>query len=407
MIGGPGMQFSPAGMDGHRRRRRFRRSAIAFSLAASDLTQAGFMDIVDFFDFEPVGETFADLQTPVPVIDIDVVDRNLKRWQERCDTLRIANRPHIKTHKLVALARYQLALGARGVTVQKLGEAEIMADGGISDMLLTFNVVGEPKLRRLAALARRSEIAVVADSMAVVKGIAEAGEAAGRAISVLVECDTGAKRNGVQSPEAAAALATAISTTPGVRYGGLMTYPRAGTRTATAAFLTEARDRIGAAGLETQTISTGGSPDMWSDEGLAIATEYRAGTYVYFDRSLAERGTCGYDDCALSVLATVVSRPTPERALIDAGSKALTSDLLGLQGYDIVSGLDGAPVYDVNEEHGFLDVSLATAKPSVGDLVRVTPNHVCPVSNLFDRVVLVRGTTVLGAVRVDARGAVQ
>ena len=161
------------------------------------------------------------------------------------------------------------------------------------------------------------------------------------------------------------------------------------------------------AGLDTKVISTGGSPDMWSDEGLGIATEYRAGTYVYFDRSFAERSTCSYGDCALHVLATVVSRPTPERALIDAGSKALTTDLLGLAGYGVVEALDKAHVYNVNEEHGFLDISSLARKPEVGDLVRVTPNHVCPVSNLFDRVVFVRGKDVLGAVKVDARGMVQ
>jgi D-serine deaminase-like pyridoxal phosphate-dependent protein len=146
---------------------------------------------------------------------------------------------------------------------------------------------------------------------------------------------------------------------------------------------------------------------MWKDEGLSHITEYRAGTYIYFDRSLAERGTCGYDDCALTVLATVVSRPTSDRAIIDAGSKALTSDLLGLSGYGAVQELGRAPVYDVNEEHGYLDISAVAEKPKVGDLVRVTPNHVCPVSNLFDKVVFVKDGEVLGAVKVDARGTVQ
>lgn len=146
---------------------------------------------------------------------------------------------------------------------------------------------------------------------------------------------------------------------------------------------------------------------MWKDEGLAHVTEYRVGTYIYFDRALAERGTCTYDDCALSVLATVVSRPTGQRALIDAGSKALTSDLLGLTAYGIVRQLGEAKVFDVNEEHGYLDVSAVTDKPRVGDVLRVTPNHVCPVVNLFDKVVFTRGEDVLGAVKVDARGRVQ
>ena len=365
------------------------------------------MNILDYFSFEPVGKRIEDLETPVPLIDIDVVDRNLKRWQDRCAQLGIANRPHIKTHKLVPLAKYQIALGAKGITVQKLGEAEAMAEGGITAMLLTFNVVGAPKLKRLASLARRVDISVVADSTVVVEGLGQAGRSAGRDIAVLVECDTGAGRNGVQSPQAAAALAREIDATSGVAYGGLMTHARPGTRREAEAFLMAARDLAKEAGLETNVVSTGGSPDMWLDDGLDVVTEYRAGTYVYFDRSLVVRGTCGWDDCALTVLSTVVSRPTADRALIDAGSKALTSDLLGLKGYGVVHGLADAPVYDLNEEHGFLDITGLQRKPSVGDRVRVVPNHVCPVTNLFDRVVFVRGDTVLGAVKVDARGAVQ
>ena len=365
------------------------------------------MNVLDLFSFEPVGARIGELETPVPLIDIDIVDRNLRRWQKRCDDLGIANRPHIKTHKLVPLAKYQIALGAKGVTVQKLGEAEAMADGGIADILLTFNIVGASKLRRLANLAKRVDISVVADNPVVVSGLGEAGRAAGRDIPVLVECDTGAGRNGVLTPQAAAVLARDIDATAGVVYRGLMTYPTPGTRLAGAAFFDEARDLIAQAGLTTEVVSTGGSPDMWNDEGLGVASEYRAGTYAYFDRSLVVRGSCDWEDCATSVLSTVVSRPTPERALIDAGSKALTMDLMGLTGYGVVHDLEDAPLYSLNEEHGYLDISGLDAKPAVGDLVRVTPNHVCPVSNLFDRVVFVRGEEVLGAVKVDARGAVQ
>jgi len=146
---------------------------------------------------------------------------------------------------------------------------------------------------------------------------------------------------------------------------------------------------------------------MWSDEGLDIVSEYRAGTYIYFDRSLAARKTCSFEECALKVLTTVVSRPVEERAIIDAGSKALTGDLLGLSGYGIVRELADATVYDVNEEHGYLDVTAAQRKPGIGELLHVVPNHACPVSNLFDKVVFTEDDRVLGAVRVDARGLVQ
>ncbi len=365
------------------------------------------MHLSDFLTFEPAGDSLDQLQTPVPVIDIDVAESNLKRWQQRCDALGLANRPHIKTHKIAGLAKFQIALGARGITAQKLGEAEVMVAAGIDDIFLTFNIVGEHKLRRLTALARKADMSVVADHADVVAGLGAAGRAAGRDIPVLVECDTGAGRNGVQSPQAAVDLAAEIDRTPGVAYGGLMTYPAPRTRLKVGSFFAEARAGAADIGLETKVTSTGGSPEMWSDEGLDGISEYRAGTYVYFDRSLVEYGTCGWDDCALGVLATIVSCPTDDRAMIDAGSKSLTMDLLGLDGYGVVPALDGAGIYNMSEEHGFLDISGVRPKPNIGDLVKVIPNHVCPVSNLFDRVVFVQGEEVLGAVRVDARGAVQ
>ncbi|SDL12222.1 alanine racemase [Aliiruegeria lutimaris] len=361
-------------------------------------------EIESYFDIEPVAEEM--LETPVPVVDLDVAERNIRRWQSRCDQLGIANRPHVKTHKLTGLARFQVDVGARGICVQKLGEAEVMADAGITDILMTFNLVGMPKLKRLETLARRTGISLVADNADVVAGIAAAGRSAGRAIDILVECETGAGRNGVQTPTAARELAELIDRTEGVRYGGLMTYPATGARSAGAAFLTDARERIAAAGLETRVVSTGGSPEMWSDEGLEVATEYRAGTNVYFDRSLIEVGACTLADCALTVRTTVVSVPTPERAILDAGSKALTSDLLGLPDFGCVPRLEDARLYTLNEEHGYLNISNVDRKPKVGEVLEVLPNHACPVSNLFDRVALKRAGRLLGLTRVDARGMV-
>ena len=365
------------------------------------------MDILDHFQFEEVGRRLEDLETPVPVIDIDVVERNLRRWQDRCDKAGFANRPHIKTHKLVPLAKAQIDMGAKGITVQKLGEAEVMAEAGITDMLLTFNVIGRHKLERLSNLMRRTAIKLVADNEAVLEGLAHAAREAGRDLTVMVECDTGAARNGVQSPDAAVALARLIDRQQGLAFGGLMTLPKNGARGPMAAFLEEAREKLSAAGLDVPEISTGGTPDLWKDEGLDSISEYRAGTYIYHDRMQMAAGAATADDCALSVLSTVVSVPTAGRAMLDAGSKALTSDLMGLQGYGEVRALSGAPVYNMSEEHGFLDISKVNDKPKVGDLLRITPNHVCPVTNLYDKVVFVKGNEVLGAVKVDARGTVQ
>lgn len=364
-------------------------------------------DPASFFAFEPAGRTIEDLETPVPIIDIDVMMANLGRWQTRCDRLGLANRPHIKTHKLVGAAKLQLALGASGICVQKLGEAEVMADAGITDMLLSFNVVGQAKLKRLSQLLERTETAVVADNAEILEGLAQAARAAGRKLSVFAECDTGMGRNGAQTPESAAELAKTISHNANLSFGGLMTYPPAFRRKEVAAFVAETIDRLERAGLACPRVSSGGSKDMWDDSGLEDITEYRAGTYIYFDRTLVAAGACTFADCAERVLATIVSVPTGGRAIIDAGSKALTSDLLGQSDYGVASNLAMAKVYNVNEEHGYLDIAHLSRKPKVGERVMITMNHVCPVNNLFDRVVFVRGSEVLGAVKVDARGKVQ
>jgi D-serine deaminase-like pyridoxal phosphate-dependent protein len=365
------------------------------------------MALVDFLKLRPVGKRLEDLETPVPIIDVEVVERNAERWQGRCDGLGLANRPHIKTHKLTGLAQYQIAKGAKGITVQKLGEAEVMAAAGIRDMLLTFNLVGRTKTDRLSALARRTDISVVADNHEMIAGLSAAGVKAGRDVAVLVECDIGAGRNGVQDPAAALALAQAIDKARGLCFGGLMTYAGTGQRLQAEIFLEETRVKCVRSGLPVRVMSSGGSPDMWRDEGLSKLTEYRAGTYIYFDRSLVVKGTCNFEDCALTVLSTVVSRPTEARAILDAGTKSLTSDLLGLVGYGVCHALSDAKVYAANEEHGYLDISHLGHKPVIGELVRITPNHVCPVTNLYDEVVFVRGEEVLGAVKVDARGLVQ
>jgi D-serine deaminase-like pyridoxal phosphate-dependent protein len=365
------------------------------------------LELRDYFDLKPIGERLEDLDTPVPVIDVDVVVRNLIRWQKKCEDRGISNRPHIKTHKLVGFAQMQLALGAKGITVQKLGEAEVMAARGIDNIFLTFNILGDIKIARLAALMKKATIRVVADNEVVVRALQKAASQSGKKLSVLVECDTGAARNGVQTPAQVLHLVKMIAQAPDLQFAGLMTYPKPGGRLMSARFIDEAKALLKSERLEVAEVSSGGTPDMWSDEGLEDVSEYRAGTYIYGDRSMVVRGICGWEDCALTMLSTVVSTPTKDRALIDAGSKSLTSDLLGLQGYGVVPALGQARVYDLSEEHGFLDTKELTDGLRVGDRVRIVPNHVCPVSNLFDKVVLVRGARVLGEVNVDARGTVQ
>lgn len=350
---------------------------------------------------------FSELDTPAVLIDLDRAEANLRRAQDAADKAGIALRPHIKTHKLPYFARRQVELGAVGITVQKLGEAEVMADAGLTDLLLTFNIIGAAKLRRLKALHERVTIRTVADSAECVAGLATTFIDPNHPLGVFVECDTGMGRCGVQSPEAAVALARAIIAAPGLAFAGLMTYPAAGKYHEAAQWLADARTAFFAAGIDLPAITTGGTPDIWHmDEAARVATEYRPGTYIYMDRSQVAAGAASFDDCALTVLATVVSRPTEGRAIIDAGSKALTSDLLGLVGHGHVVEFPDAKVTGLSEEHGTLDVSACATKPRIGDVIRIIPNHCCPVTNLFDRVNLIRDGELVETVPVAARGRV-
>lgn len=352
----------------------------------------------------PLDRTLSTVETPAVLVDAGIADANLRGWQERCDRAGLANRPHIKTHRSVAWALRQIKLGAAGITVQTVGEGEVMADAGIDDILLTTNTLGDAKLARFGALARRCRLSAVADSAYVVDALSGAARSAGADVRVLVECDTGGGRCGLADPAAIVALARHIEALDGLTFGGLMTYPAAGTRQAAGAMLQAAVSALRDAGIDVPVVSSGGSPDMWSDEGLEPITEYRAGTYIYNDRALLSRGTARPDQCAITVLATVVSRPAPGRAIVDAGSKALTSDLLGMQGYGAVLSYPDAEIYQLNEEHGLIDVSRCPEPPRLGQRVRILPNHACVVANLFDKVTIVSGDRLLGSLAVDARG---
>jgi D-serine deaminase-like pyridoxal phosphate-dependent protein len=351
-------------------------------------------------------DQFGELDTPSIVIDETIALANIRALQAHCDAVSLALRPHIKTHKMVGFARAQMQAGAVGINCQKIGEAEVMADGGLNDILITFNILGTEKLERLRKLAQRVErLSVTADSATTVAGLSAAFVKAERPLEVLVECDTGACRCGVQTPQAAFELAKIIAESPGLRLGGLLTYPATGGAGDAAQFMKDAVAKLAAAGLECPVVSTGGSPDMSRAARHGVFTEYRAGTYIYNDRSLVERGACGWQDCALGVLATVVSTPAPGRAVIDAGSKSLTSDLLGLEGFGHVTGSTDTAIISLSEEHGVLRHGSADSY-QIGQRILVIPNHVCVVSNLFDEAWLMKTNGDLGRVAVDARGTV-
>ncbi|MDX3967112.1 MAG: D-TA family PLP-dependent enzyme [Bradyrhizobium sp.] len=342
--------------------------------------------------------------TPCAVIDMDRVERNIARIQKACDDAGIANRPHIKTHKNPTIAKMQVAAGAKGITCQKLGEAEIMANAGIDDILISYNLLGEEKMARLGALQAKANMTVAADNSTVVAGLPKAAAASGRPLSVVVECDTGRKRAGVETPAEAIALAREIAGSKGLEFAGFMLYPTETGWTEAQRFYDEALAGVRAHGLDAKIVSTGGTPNLVNIGKLKGGTEHRFGTYIYNDRMQVAAGVASWDDCALHIYSTVVSRAAPERGILDAGSKTLTSDTGGLDGHGLILEHPEAKIAKFAEEHGFLDLSRSNTRPNVGDVVRIVPNHVCVVVNMMDEVVMVRGEEIIGTLPVAARG---
>ena len=359
------------------------------------------------YPWPDAGTPLNAISTPMPVIDEDRLSANILRAQSYLDEHGKAFRPHIKTHKIPAIAKQQLQAGAIGINCQKVSEAEVFADAGFDDILITYNILGAAKLSQLKALnARIGGLSVVADSAVTIAGLADTFEAA-KPLAVLVECDTGGKRCGVQTPEAALALAEKIVVAPGLRFKGILTYPAPDGAETVENFLRKTMALLAARGIDCPVRSSGGSPDFYSAHLVPSATEHRAGTYVYNDRAMLRAGHCTTGDLAMHVLATVVSRPTADRAVLDSGSKALTSDLLGFSDYGLIEGYEGAKIVSLSEEHAVVDLSgCASGRPEIGDVVKVVPNHTCVVSNLFDRMVFHRNGVVTRVEKVTARGTV-
>lgn len=351
-----------------------------------------------------IAETFG---TPSVVLDLDVLERNIARVQAICDAAGVANRPHVKTHKSPLVGRMQIAAGAKGITCQKLGEAEVFAEAGFDDILISYNVLGTEKEARLARLLRETDarITIAADNPVTVASLARAAAAGGREIGVVIECDTGRKRAGVETPEEAVALAAAAAGSPGLAWRGLLMYPPETRWPETQDFLDRAVGLAASAGLgPAEIVSTGGSPNIANIGRLRGGTEHRPGTYVYNDRMQIAAGVAAVDDVALHVVATVVSRAGADRGILDAGSKTLTSDMGGLKGHGLILEHPDAVIAQFSEEHGFLDLFRSATQPAIGDVVRIVPNHVCVVVNMVDEIVTLRDGRIAGTLPVAARG---
>jgi D-serine deaminase-like pyridoxal phosphate-dependent protein len=345
-----------------------------------------------------------ELETPVAVVDLDILESNIAKLQEYLDRHSILNRPHIKTHKIPEIAHLQIAGGAVGITCQKLSEAEVMAQAGIRDIFVPYNILGEAKLERLRRLHRRLNLSVTADSSVVVDGLSMALKNEGKPLHVLVEFDTGLKRCGVQTPEEAAELAEKIDRSSALHFAGLMTYP---TNQNTKPFVVETRNLLDAKGIVVERVSGGGTHCMWEAHTHGVITEHRAGMYLYGDRKTVNAGALGLDQCSFKIHSTVVSRPTNDRGILDAGSKCLASDLISPEGgHGLILEYPEARLYALSEEHGHVDFSECETRPEIGERVAVLTNHCCVANNLFDKVHGVRGGELVVEWPVLARGAV-
>jgi D-serine deaminase-like pyridoxal phosphate-dependent protein len=358
-----------------------------------------------------------DLDTPSVLVDLDVLEANVGSMAERAREAGVRLRPHAKTHKIPELGRLQLAAGAAGISLAKVGEAEVFAAAGFDDIFLAYPVVGAGKGRRLLALSDRLRLAVGADSLEGAASVGSAFHAAGRRVDVLLKVDCGYHRVGV-APERAAEAARRLAELPGIALRGIFTHAghayHAGTRQevesiarAEGDVLVSASEAVRAEGLAVTEVSVGSTPTARAAMTVGGVTECRPGNYVYHDASQVSLGTCAIADCAMTVLATVVSVPAADRAVLDCGSKTLSSDALRPHagGHGWILGRKSR-LEKLSEEHGVVRVESGETF-RVGEKVRVLPNHACVVSNLHDRIVLARGDRVEGEWTVAARGRVR
>ena len=367
------------------------------------------------------GARVSTLDTPALLIDADRLERNIARWQQATDGAGVKLRPHIKTHKSVALAALQRDAGAHGIAVAKVGEAEVFADAGFDDIAIAYPVVGPTKWRRIADLARRAAITVNVDSAAAVEGISAAATDAETTVNLQIDLDSGFGRCGIPAgdSETIVALARLIEDLPGIALDGVTThrglfFPGAAEMSREAAgrdegeIVVAAAQMLRAAGVAVREVTAGGSLSGAGVATVAGVTEVRAGTYVFNDLMQIALGAATRDDCALTVLATVVSITGPDTATIDGGSKTFAGDsgVVGGNGLQL-RGLAECVERDVvvermTEEHGL--VRSFDGPLTIGERLTFIPVHACTCVNLAERLHVVRNDQILHSWAIDARG---
>jgi D-serine deaminase-like pyridoxal phosphate-dependent protein len=361
----------------------------------------------------------SELDTPALLIDLDILERNLARVADYTKANQLRLRPHTKTHKVPAVGKRQLDSGAVGLTVAKVGEAEVMLGSGTPDLLIAYPVIGRSKLARLTDVARKTRVTVALDSCIAANQLSEAAQQSKVNFGVLAEVDVGLGRVGVRPGEELLQLAQSISRLPGLIFEGITFYPghikslgEAGPEQALrdlGAVVKSMLDDLERAGIQAHVVSGGSTPTLFRSHEIAGLNEIRPGTYVYNDVNTVLAGTCGWDDCAASILTTVVSAARKGRMIVDGGSKTFSSDRTAgpAVSYGRIVESPESILHNLNEEHGYVDTSAATREFKVGDRVRIIPNHVCVAVNLHEQVYGVRNEQVETVWKVEGRGKLQ
>lgn len=357
-----------------------------------------------------------DIETPAILIDVDRMERNLTRVAEYARSHGLRLRPHTKTHKIPALGRRQIALGAVGLTVAKTTEAEVMLQADPPDLLVAYPVIGRKKLDRLTDVARRTKVTVSLDSAEAARNVSAAAVSAGVRIGVLAETDVGLGRVGVRPGDELVGLMRCIETLEGVDLAGVAFYP-GHIKTADGSGLAELNELLDsamadcrAAGFSPEVVSGGSTPLLYLSHRINAVNEIRPGTYIFNDRNTWLCGACEPDDCAATVLTTVVSTSVPGRVIVDGGSKTFSSDrcvVSDAPGFGYIDEQPDVIFEKMNEEHGYLDVRNAPVNWKVGDRVRILPNHICVAMNLHEQVYGISGDKVVEVWKVEGRGKLQ